>query len=131
MRDRLADAGLADVAEPAASQQVAGALGDDDGVVGRQAAQRRDVQVVDVHVGDQHGVDRIRRGGGDGAVAPEVGDAAGEHGVGQQPDAAELDEDRGVADPRELQRRFGRHRRRAYGPVADAASIMYDCVAIR
>ena len=73
--------------------------------------------MVEVHVGDQHGVDRIGDVGGDGAVATEVRDAVGEHRVGQQPDAAELDEDRGVADPRELDLGLRRHRRRAYGAV--------------
>ena len=90
--------------------------------------------MVEVDVGDQHDVDRVGDVSGDGAVAPEVRHAGGEHRVGQQPDAAELDEDGGVADPRELDLGLRRHRRRAYGAIADAAlvrCIRYRSVALR
>ena len=60
-------------------------------------------------VGDQHEVGPLDRGGIERRAAPQVGQAGGQRRVGEDPQPAQLDEHRGVAHPREPQRRFGRH----------------------
>ena len=128
-RGGLADSCFADVAEAAASHEVTGALGHDQRGRPGQPPQRRQVQVVEVHMGDQHGIDRSGDVVGDGAVAAEVRHAIGEHRVGQQPDATEIEHDGRVAHPRELDLGLRRHRRRAYGAVA--ATALVRCVRYR
>jgi len=93
---------LDDVAEAAPAEPAPRARRRDDrGRVER--AQRRQVEVVVVHVRDQHGVDalRQRRHRHD---APEHADAPPQHRIGQQPRAAELDQDRAVPEPDDAHR---------------------------
>ena len=76
-----------------------GAARHDDAGGRREEAQRGQVQVVAVQVGDEHevgvGVVGARRAGPDPAQRP---DAAGEQRVGEHDPPADLDPHRGVAE---------------------------------
>ena len=69
-----------------------------------QAPERPQVEVVVVGMGDQHGLcgrQLARRLD----EAPEVDDAPAEDGIGQEPDAVELDRHRAVTKPGDAIRR--------------------------
>ena len=104
----------ADIAEAAAGEQVTGALRGDDGGRGREQAQRRDVQVVQVDVGDQDGVDSVRR-----ARSPACRRrwATRPVSTGSVNSRTSPSSTRTVAWPTQVscERRSRRHRRRAYG----------------
>src|SRR5436190_11544249 len=107
----LAPPELDDLAEPQAPQQIArGRRGDDDAVA-RELAQRADVEMIHVRVCQQDEVDRRqlpdaqrRR---DEAFRAERHDARADadareqRRIGEDPDAVEVDEERGVTEPRE------------------------------
>ena len=54
--------------------------------------------MVVVRMGDEHRIDAAQRPRDDGRRAPEMGDAIPQQRVGQEANAVEIDEDRGVAD---------------------------------
>jgi hypothetical protein len=67
--------------------------------VAADPAQRGQVGVVVVKVGDQHGIEAVRQPRRRGcAVAAQRSDPAAQHGIGEQPGAAELHEDCCVAN---------------------------------
>jgi hypothetical protein len=71
-----------------------------------EASQRRQVEVVEVQVGDQYRVDvpcdlRVRRRG----MPPDMSEARPQHRVGEQTNATELEEHGGVSDEGEPVRR--------------------------
>jgi hypothetical protein len=66
--------------------------------------ERRRVEVIVVHVRDKHEIDAsdLPEVHG-GRVSHDVRGPRPEHRIGQHADAIEIDQDRGVADPRDLQ----------------------------
>ena len=93
--------GLVDAAEAAAPQEGRRAGRHDHEHIAAEHPQGRDVEVIHVHVRDQDDVGDAEGPGVDAMVPAEVGQAIGEGRVGHDPDAAELDDHAGVAEPRE------------------------------
>jgi hypothetical protein len=83
-----------------APQPARGARCRHDGCAGIEPAQRGEVEVVSMRVGDQHGVQRSRVGGLR-RPPPQVHDARAQHGIREQPGPGEFEQDRGMAEPRE------------------------------
>jgi hypothetical protein len=71
------------------------------------------VQVVEVHVRDQHGVDCGPSVEGNLVMPPQVPDAVGQDGIGDEARAGQIEDDGRVAHPRELTLRIRRHGQRA------------------
>ena len=100
--DAFADGELDDVGEALAREDRRGAARDDDAHVAPEHAQRREVQMIEVQVGDQGRVDalghlapRAR------AVAAQVRQPRAQHRIGEQAGAADLQQHRRVAHPRD------------------------------
>ena len=96
----LADADLGHAGEPGAPQHGARAAGRDDPHAAAEHPQRRHVEVVEVQVRDEDGVEprqdlRVRAR----AVADEVRHARAQHRIGEQARAADLERDGRVPDP--------------------------------
>jgi hypothetical protein len=100
---------LQDPREPAAAQEPRGAGRDHDGHLPAEAAERPDVEMVVVQVGDQYGVELPERGEiGAAGDAHQERDPRPKHWVGQQSHAVELDQHCAVADPGHAQLRLHR-----------------------
>ena len=90
---------LRHLGESRAAEEVAGAARGEDANVALEPAQRGQVEMVLVQVGDQHRVDLPRDAGVGRRPEPaQVREPAAEHGIGEQADAAELEKERGVPD---------------------------------
>ena len=93
---------LGDDAEILFRGQGAGARRYDEVRVPRKASQRRKVEVIPVEMRDEHRVERSERGPVDRLCdADEVGDAAPQHRVREQPHSGQLEEHGGVPQPRD------------------------------
>jgi hypothetical protein len=67
--------------------------------------------MIHVDVRDQYDVDVTDDFEVDGVVPPQVGESSRQSRVGEEPDATELDECAGVAEPADLQSIVGGHGR--------------------
>ncbi len=95
--DLVAGSHLEDLVGRQGAHQRAGAGGHAQPRHRPEPPQRRQVQVVHVEVGDQ---DRVHRTDvRDRHAAAQVGEAGRQGGIGEDPVAVDLDQDRGVADP--------------------------------
>ena len=92
----VADVDLAHVGE--ASQQAPGTDGRDDRNVGSEHPQRGPVQVVEVDVRNESGVDPFKFGCVERHAPPEVPHPVPKDGVRQQADPVQLDQDGRVPD---------------------------------
>jgi uncharacterized membrane protein HdeD (DUF308 family) len=111
----LAAVRLVHVGEASGTEQAPAARGDEHRRRRGQQPQRRHVQVVEMDMRDQHGVDAVDHAVGDPDVAPQVGDARGEQRIREEAGTVEIDQDGGMAHPRELAAGIRRgHRSRAY-----------------
>ena len=84
--------------ESLAPQQRPGSAGDDYRHLLTQLRQRGRIEVIHVRVRDQHRVDAAQRVRRHRPAAAQMGDAAAEDGVGQQPHPVHVDQHRRVAD---------------------------------
>ena len=85
--------------EAGATQPRAGARGDDQRDVAAEVAERRDVEVVPVEMGEDHEVDPVEPAAmGDGFHPAERADARSRDRIGQDADPVQLDQDGRVAD---------------------------------
>ena len=96
---RLAGGQLDHALEARPAQPRAGAPGDDQPWIAADRAQRGQVEVVAVQMGDEDGVDPLhhlarRRG----RVPAQMQQTVAQHGVGEQPDTPELDQNGRVSD---------------------------------
>ena len=94
--DLVADVDLADVRE--ASNEPAAARRHDDRHVGSEQPQRWQVEVVEMDVRDEGGVDALELGRVERYAPPEVPHPGAKDGVGQQADPVQLDQDGRVSD---------------------------------
>jgi hypothetical protein len=98
--DAVAGHDLVDPGEADASQQPSGSLGADDARPARHGSQGPDVEMVEMHVRDEDGVDVLRHPRvRPGAVAAQMSQARAQQRIGQQPRTPELEEHSGVTDP--------------------------------
>ena len=97
-RERLAHLDLEDALEVPLAKQTAESAGQHDRELLPEPLERRQVEMVVVRMGDEHRIDAAQRPGGDGRRAPEMRDAVPQQRVGEEANAVEIDEDRGVAD---------------------------------
>ncbi len=92
---------LADLPEAAAPQERCRTPRHDHEDVATEQLQGGDVEVIHVHVRDQHDIGDPERRRVDAMVPAEVGQPLGEGRVGHDPDAPHLDDHAGVAEPRD------------------------------
>ena len=95
----LTDGELVDVPEPLPVQERPEPARDDERRLPSEPLERAEVEMVVVGVRDQHRVDPARRVGMDRDPPSQVGDAHAQERIGEQADAVERDQDRGVSDP--------------------------------
>jgi hypothetical protein len=100
--DAVADSDLGDVSESCGTQQTTGSARSEERCVRTDPPQRREVQVVEVSVREQHGVDVGGIGRRQGATSTEMGDPSGEERIGEDSPAAHLDEHRSVTQPADI-----------------------------
>ncbi len=97
--ESLAGRDLADVGEPGATQPAARPGRHDERQVPAEVAQGRHIEVIPVEVGEQHEIDAVEpvamRHGLHPAQRPHPG---ARHGIGQDADPVQLDQDGRVAD---------------------------------
>ena len=104
----LPDGELVDVPEALAVQERAEPARDDERRLPAEPLERAEVEMVVVGVREQHRVDPAGRVGVDRHPPSQVGDEHAQQRVGEQADAVERDQDRGVADPPDLRLRAPR-----------------------
>jgi hypothetical protein len=95
--DRLPHLHFDHALEPALAQEASQPARKNDRQLLAELLERREVEVVVVRVRDEHGVEAPVSARRDRHRAPQVGDAVPEQRIGQQPDAVEVDDDRGVS----------------------------------
>ena len=93
----LARGQLGHIAPALAAQELAGPVRGHHPDAGVEHAQRGQVEVIHVQVGDQDGVDVPRRGGRR-PLAAQVRDPRAEDGIGEQPRTRHFEEHGGVPD---------------------------------
>jgi hypothetical protein len=99
-RDAVARDELVDVREADAPQRAARALRRDHAHAAPDQPQRPDVEVIEVDVGDQHGIDPLDHVvGRRRPVAAQVGKPPAQQRIGQQAHAADLEQHGRMADP--------------------------------
>jgi hypothetical protein len=91
--------GLDDVGKAAPANHAPGAPRDDDRQRPLDLRERRQVEVVEMHVRHEDDVEATERSAGNRLCAREVGDASAEHGIGDEPNLVDLDYRRTVAEP--------------------------------
>ena len=96
--ERLAHLDLENALELPLAKETAEPAGQHDRELLPEPFERRQVEMVVVRMGDEHRIDAAQRPGRDGRRAPEMRDAIPQQRVGQEANAVEIDEDRGVAD---------------------------------
>ena len=96
--DFLCDVDLDDVRKPAASHDPSRAARQYDPDASSYLHEGTNVEMIPVRVRDEHRVHLPERLGGDGSVAAQVQHAPAQHGIGQQSDAVELQQDCCVTD---------------------------------
>ena len=102
MRTLLPWGQLGDGAEILLRGQAAGARRHHEVRITRKASERGKVEVIPVEMRDEHSVERGERGPVDRlGDADEVGDAAPQHRVREQPHPGQLEEHGGVPEPRD------------------------------
>ena len=88
--------------EPGAAKELPAARGAEHRHLRVEAPKGAAVRVVEVQVREQHGVDPVGDLGWWIAALPaQRADPAAQHGIGEQPLALQLEEDRGVANVRD------------------------------
>ena len=90
---------LADVLVTLSPHERAAALGDDEARAARHLAERGKVEVVVVEVRDEHRVDATDRTGVGRPSAAQMQHPVAQHGIGQEPSAVEVDDERPVPEP--------------------------------
>ena len=120
-RGPVAGAELDRLVEAATPERPPAAARDHDRRLPADHPQRREVEMVVVHVGDQHPVDdRATSAPGCGAVAvDDPQQARAQHGVGEQPQSRQLEQHGRVTDERDA--------RRAHAPRAQARRSRPPC----
>ena len=95
---------LAHLGEALPAQKRAEPPRDDEPQRAAEPAERAEIEVVEVPVRDERGLQVQLHAGDERHATPQVRDALAEQRIGEQPRAVQFDQHRGVADVGELER---------------------------